>query len=250
MNFKKNKPFVLNNKALEEKTSAYRKRLTVLLSVFAFIVPFIINGFLSYTYSYYIENNAAFAFLDAFLYYFIIIVSSCARYLCYAILIVSIYLFGTHSASSHLLLYSGGIFFTCIIVTYIVSCLLGGYMPYDFSDFGSAEAFFYALFTAVLICVKNTVLFFICKKKNFSMSTYCIYFFAVSFVLDIVINTLNTVLEIMTGGLPEITEHYVILAQPYLESVFENIIGLFVMIWFVKFLDKKYKKIKEETTSA
>ncbi len=247
MNFKKNKPFVLKNKELDEKTYRYQKRLTILMTVFSLFIPIIINGFISYTYSYYIENNADYYFLDIFLYYFMGLTSTASHYICYALLIISLYLFGTRFTVKPLLTYCGGVFFTCIIVTYTVSCLLGGYVLFDFSDFESAEAFFYALFTAMLLCIKTAVIVLICKKRKQSLAKQCTFFFSVSFAIDIVLNVINTVFDIMGGGTPETAAHYIYLAQPYLESIFENIFGLFIMIYTVKLLHKKHDQIQEKT---
>ncbi len=246
MNLKKNKPFVLRNGEIDRKNAEYSRKLMILMAIFSFVIPFLINGFLSYTYSYFVENNTALAALDVFLYYFIGITSAAAQYFCYAVLVIALYHFGAKASIKPLILNCMGIIFTCIVVNYTVSCLLGGYVLFDFSDFDSAEAFFYALFSAVLICVKNTVTVVACRKKSLDLSKYCIYFFAISFALDITVNIINTVLEIVFGGAPEIAEHYLYLAQPYLESVFENIIGVFVMIYTAKLLDKSYKKISEK----
>ncbi len=242
MNLKKNKPFVLNNGEAGRITAKYSQRLIILTVLFSFAVPLIINGFLSYTYSYYVENNTALAVLDIFLYYFIGITSAAAQYFCYAVLVVSLYRFGIKPSIRLLLLQCSGVVFTCLIVNYIVSCLLGGYVLYDFSDFNSAEAFFYALFSAVLICVKNVITVVACRKMRFTLSKYCIYFFSISFAVDIAVNILNTALDILFGGAPEIAEHFIYLAQPYLESVFKNILGLFVMIYTARLLDSSYKK--------
>ncbi len=244
MNLKKNKPFVLRNKELDESVRLYNKRLTLFTVLFSFAVPLLVNGFLSYTYSYYIENNASLVFLDALLYYFIKLATAAAQYVCYAVLITTLYTSNIRFGIKQLTLNCIGIFFTCILVTYTVSCMLpGGPAFYDLSDIESAESFFYGLFTAVLLCVKNIALFLICSRKKFTQLGYCIFFFSVSFAIDIVINGVNTFFEVLIGGAPENLEHYLILAEPFLESVFENIFGLFVAVFTVKLFEKHRQKL-------
>lgn len=280
MNFKKNKPFVLHNTLSEQRSDKYRRFLINLMLVCAFLLPFIFNGFLNYTHLYYVKNNVKLVVLDIFLDYFIKIGVSATQYICFAILAISLCRFGYKKSRTVVALLFTSVFTTYIIISYCVSCLNAGYVLYDFSDTDSAFSFFYALFSAVLIALRDVILILFCIKKAKSVSTdanvpvkpknfwhsvfdksspfrkMSVYFFSVSLTLDIVINLLRalgeiiiagmesvsssgTFIEILIGGLPENYSHYVYLLEPFATVIFENCVGLLIMLTACALLERK-----------
>ncbi len=291
MNFKKNKPFVLHNTQNEKILVKYRRKLINIMLVCSFLLPFIFNGFLNYTHLYYVKSNVGLVALDIFLEYFIKVGVAAAQYLCFAILATSLCRFGFKKSRTVVVLHFTSIFTTYMIISYCVACLEAGYVLYDFSDTDSAFTFFYSLFSAVLIALRDIILILFCVRKAKLVSSdanvpaakpegfwhgvfdktspyrkLSVYFFSVSLTLDIVINLLRalgeiiiaglesvsasgTFVEILIGGMPESYSHYVYLLEPFAAVIFENCVGLFVMLIACALLERMRVTLEKRRSS-
>ncbi len=277
MNFKKNKPFILCDKEEEQRLNRFHRKLINAMLICAFLLPLIFNGILNYTHLYYVKSNVALVALDVFLDYFIKLGVAVSQYACFALLAVSLYYFGFKGSHTVVALRITSIFVTYIIIGYCVSCLEAGYVLYDFSDVNGAFVFFYALFSALVFALRDLVLIIFCTKaakkaasapyspnKIFDSSSpfrrLCIHFFSMSLALDIVINLIRalgeiviagieevsssgTLVDIVVSGMPENLAQYVYLLEPFATVIFENLVGLLIMLFFCGILALYHERL-------